>query len=198
MDKEVIKSENKLIKLLDNESALAAVKRDEFLKLVNVNPPLEWIKEHPFARGVKYLPIERIEWLLTRLYQQWKVEVKETKQLMNSLTVTVRVHYRDPIDGWMWQDGVGAVPAKTDKGAKASDMNAILSDAVQTGLPAAKSFAIKDATEHIGNIFGGDLNRKDKLGFVPSYGTPDVLDEIEKKKAEMLEALKDKKHEKDV
>ena len=186
------KVENQLIKLLDDESALAAVKRDEFLKLINVNPPEEWIKLHPFAKGVKYLPIERIEWLMTRLYQQWKVEVKETKQLMNSLTVTVRVHYKDPIDGWTWQDGVGAVPAKTDKGSRASDMNAILSDAVQTGLPAAKSFAIKDATEHIGKIFGGDLNRKDKLGFVPSYATPDVVDEMAKKKAEMKKKIEEK------
>ena len=184
--------ENQLIKLLDEDKAIEAVKRDDFLKLINVNPPEEWIKLHPFAKGVKYLPIERIEWLMTRLYQQWKVEVKETKQLMNSLTVTVRVHYKDPIDGWTWQDGVGAVPAKTDKGSRASDMNAILSDAVQTGLPAAKSFAIKDATEHIGKIFGGDLNRKDKLGFVPSYATPDVVDEMAKKKAEKLAEIKGK------
>lgn len=190
MDKDNPKQENKLIKLLDNDTALAAVKRDEFLSLVNVKPPKDWVKKHPYAKNVDYLPIERIEWLLTRLFQQWKVEVKETKQLMNSLTVTVRLHYKDPIDGWTWQDGVGAVPAKTDKGAAASDMSAILSDAVQTGLPAAESYAIKDAAEKIGRIFGADLNRKDKLGFVPSYATPGVMDEIEKKKAEKLAGLK--------
>ena len=192
MSKELEKTENKLIKLLDDETAMAAVKRDEFLALVNINPPTDWIKLHPFVKGVKYLPIERTEWLLTRLYQQWRVEVKETKQLLNSLSVTVRVHYNDPLDGWTWQDGVGAVPAKTASGAKASDMNAILSDAVQTGLPAAKSFAIKDATEHIGKIFGGDLNRKDQLGFVPSYGTPDVINDMAKKKEDLKAKLENK------
>jgi hypothetical protein len=105
--------------------------------------------------------------------------------MFNSITCTVRLHYKHPINGWTYQDGLGAVPAKTSKGARASDMTEILSDAVQTGLPAAKSYAIKDAAEHIGKIFGRDINRKQALGFTASY-TPDesqlTLDKIQRAK----------------
>jgi hypothetical protein len=34
-------------------------------------------------------------------------------------------------------------------------------------LPIAESYAIKDASEKIGKLFGRDLNRKDTMGFAP-------------------------------
>ena len=36
-------------------------------------------------------------------------------------------------------------------------------------LPAAESYALKDAAEKIGTIFGGDLNRKDEINFQSPY-----------------------------
>lgn len=178
---------NALIKIVDNDVHLERLaKRDDFLRVLNTDPPKEWVKVHPFATGVKYIPIEKVELLLTKVFQEWHVEVRETKQLLNSITVSVRLHYKDPISGdYKWQDGVGAVPAKTEKGARASDMSAILSDAVMTGLPAAKSFAVKDAAENIGKIFGKDLNRRDVLAFTPSYGTDEVKSDLEKRKEEL-------------
>lgn len=184
-------SENKLISIVNDDVQIEKlVQRDQFLAVVNTPPPNKLIKEHPFAKGVKYLPIETVELLLTRLFQEWHVEIKDTKQLLNSLSVTVRLHYKDPIDGeYRWQDGVGAVPAKTNKGAAASDMSAILSDAVMTGLPAAESFAVKDAAEKIGKLFGKDLNRKDSAAFTAAYATTEVLNDIEVKKQKLREDL---------
>jgi hypothetical protein len=37
------------------------------------------------------------------------------------------------------------------------------------GLPSAKSFAVKDACEHLGRLFGKDLNRESSLEFVPKF-----------------------------
>lgn len=186
-------SNNALIKIIDNDIQIAKlVQRDEFLQVLNTEPPTAWVKEHPFNKGVKYLPIEKVELLLTKLFQDWHIEIRESKQLLNSISVTVRLHYTDPIDSKpKWQDGVGAVPAKTEKGARASDMSAILSDAVMTGFPAAKSFAVKDAAESIGKIFGKDLNRRDTLPFTPSYGTEDVISELEAKKEALRKKLED-------
>ena len=77
--------------------------------LLNQDPKKEWIKSHPMNAKLKYLPIERVEWLLTNLFVRWKVEVKDYKLIANSVTVDVRVHYLDPITNtWEWQDGVGA------------------------------------------------------------------------------------------
>lgn len=178
-------SKNKsLVKIVGDQVQLEKlVKRDQFLQVVNTDPPAAWVKDHPFAKGVKYIPIERVELLLTRIFQEWRVEVQREGQLANSLYVTVRLHYLDPIDGqWRWQDGVGAAPIKTDKGETAANMAAIKSDAVMTGLPAAESFAVKDAAEKIGRLFGKDINRKDVAGFTPSYDTQSAKVRITKQK----------------
>jgi len=59
---------------------------------------------------------------------------------------------------------------QNDAEAAASDMTKIKSNAVQIGLPAAESYAIKDAAEKIGPLFGKDLNRRDAIvGFRGSY-----------------------------
>jgi hypothetical protein len=163
-----------LVKIVGDEKAVEFAKRDEFLEFLNQDPPEAWLEGHPMAKGVKYLPIGMVELLLTKIFQQWRVEVLREGQLMNSITCTVRLHYKDPLEGtWTFQDGVAAVPAKTTKGSKASDMSEILSDAIMTGLPAAKSFAIKDAADEIGKIFGRDINRKGNLAFNASYKKSD-------------------------
>lgn len=181
---------NSLVNIVGDEVQLAKLmKRDQFLQVVNTPPPTNWVKPHPIASGVKYLPIEKVELLLTRIFQEWHVEIKREGQLANSIYVTVRLHYRDPITNeYRWQDGTGASPLKTDKGKTAADLSAIKSDAVMTGLPAAESFAIKDAAEKIGALFGKDLNRKDVMSFAPSYDTHAAKVKVGKKKA-ILEKL---------
>jgi hypothetical protein len=174
-------------------------------KLMN-NPPLDkWLKKHPIAKkkvnGVQvpidYIPIERVEWLLTSIFINWYSEVKEVQLIAHSICVTVRLFYQSPITGEMiWQDGVGACPLQTDSGASASDWSKIKSSSVQIAAPAAESYAIKDAAEKIGRIFGKDLNRADQIGY-------DNLDvkfkesnlagiEFKKQVSEQLSKFKDK------
>jgi hypothetical protein len=142
--------------------------RDKFLKVLNQNPPSKWVKVHPIA-NIEYIPIEIIENTMTMLFQDWHVEVLQVQQILNSVAVTVRVHYRDPLSREMrFQDGVGAVPAQSEKGTALS-ISTIRANAIQIGLPAAKSFAIKDAVEHIGKLFGRDIGRKNALDFTPRY-----------------------------
>jgi len=132
--------------------------------LLNAEPPKDWVKEHPVFKKVRYLPIERVEYLLTRIFLKWNVEVKVVQVIANSVVTTIRLYYQDPMsDQMLWQDGIGAAPLQTDKGAGAVDFNAIKSDAVMKAAPAAESYAIKDAAEKIGKLFGKDLNRADKI-----------------------------------
>lgn len=166
------------------------IKNSDFKKIVNSNPPQAFVKDHPLAKGVKYVPIDKIELMLDTIFQQWYVEVLETKQLLNSLAVTVRLFYVHPVSKqWHHQDGVGAAAIQVDKGETASNLAAIKSDAIMKGLPAAKSYAIKDAAEHIGKLFGRDLNRKDTMAFTPSQGTEEAKAEIQSKKDALRERL---------
>lgn len=142
------------------------VKQNKLNLILNAEPKKEWIKSHPFVKNLSYLPIERVEYLLTMIFTKWSVEVKEIKLIANSIVATVRLHVQDPITGNVdYQDGVGAMPIQTSKGAGATDFDKMSSSAVQIGAPAAESFAIKDAAEKFGRIFGKDLNRKDTIAY---------------------------------
>jgi hypothetical protein len=157
-----------------SRDAVLQAKIDQYLSVVNVEPPKAILKDHPMARGVKYIAIADIENLLTKIFQQWRVEILNSGQLLNSLQVTVRLHYLDLVTGqWTFQDGIGAVAIQVDKGENASNLAAIKSNAIMLGLPAAKSFAIKDAAEHIGKLFGRDMNRKETPAFDGAYGITD-------------------------
>lgn len=143
-----------------------AFQNDQFNLLLNKPPVEAFIKAHPFAAGVRYLPIDKIEFLLTKIFQQWRVEVMREGQLFNSVYVAIRLHYLHPLTGeWLFHDGLGAVGVQTDKGAAASDMGSIKHDAIMKALPAAESYAIKDAAEKLGDLFGKNLNRKDTIAF---------------------------------
>lgn len=159
-----------LVKLVD-DGRLAEVKdKDAFRSYLSNDPPAQWIKPHPLAKEVDYLPIDKVETLLDTLFQDWEVEIKSVNQLAQSICAVVRLHYRHPVSGdWMYHDGVGATPLKTDKGFTAADLAHIKSDAVATGAPAAVSYAVKDAAERIGNIFGRNLNRKDAVSLSGIY-----------------------------
>lgn len=158
--------ETKLPKIQDLYSKdIAELQKDNELNvLLNQPPKGNWVKEHPFAHNVRYLPIERIEYLLTAIFINWSVEVKQIQMIANSVVVTVRLHYRHPRrDEMLFQDGIGASPIQTEKGAAATDFTKVLNDAVMKAAPAAESYAIKDAAEKLGKLFGKDLNRKDEI-----------------------------------
>jgi hypothetical protein len=163
--------QNGLVKLptideLYRSDSLPVLHKDAmFQLLVNQEPKKEWIKVHPITKE-PYIPIERIEWLLTNIIVRYKVEILDSKQVANSIVVTVRLHYFDQLHNeWTFNDGIGAAPLQTDKGSGAIDWNKIKSNAVQIGAPAAESYAVKDAAEKIGKLFGKDLNRKEVISY---------------------------------
>jgi hypothetical protein len=134
--------------------------------LLNQPPPQKWLKKHPIAKNVVYLPIERIEYLLYKIFIRWRVEVKSVQLVGNAVCVTIRLHYFNPVSSeWEFQDGVGASPLQTKKDAKATDFSMLQTNAVVLAAPAAKTEAVKDAAGQIGAIFGKDLNRADKISY---------------------------------
>lgn len=158
---------------------------DQLNLLLNQDPNPSWVKKHPFAKievdlgngnkakePLPYIPIQRVELLLTAIFQEWKVEVLNCGQLFNSVYTHIRLHYKSPLDGsWKFHDGLGAVGVQTDKGESASNLAAIKQDAVMKALPASKSYAIKDAADHLGKLFGRDISRSENLEFKPKYFT---------------------------
>lgn len=150
---------------LYNDRGLAKA-QDTFVTLMNQPPKPEWVKVHPFIKGYKYLPIERVEFLLKTIFKQYRIEVTGQGTAFNGVWVTVRVHYKDPISGeWLFHDGIGAQQLQTKAGTSATDLANINNGALSMAFPLAKTLALKDACDHFGKLFGSDLNRKDEIGY---------------------------------
>lgn len=150
---------------------MAANQENELQVYLNQDPPKAWIKTNELANNSLYIPIDKIEYMLTRFFVNWYVQVMDWKVIANSVSVHVRLHYQNPFTReFMYQDGLGAAPMQTNKGAGATDFNQIKNSAVQMALPAAETYAIKDAAEKIGRIFGKDLNRRDLMNYSAMSG----------------------------
>lgn len=146
-----------------------AVRMDLFKMRLNSDPPAKWVLKNKFANNSDYLPIDKVEQLLDSIFQDWKIEVLREGTMFQSVTCTVRVHYLHPIkQEWRYHDGVGAHNVQIDSGEDFS-INSIKDAAIKMALPIAKSEAIKDACDHLGKVFGRDLNRKHSIDFSPAY-----------------------------
>jgi recombination DNA repair RAD52 pathway protein len=155
-------------------------KQSALTVLLNQPPPDKWVKEHPMTK-IKYLPIERVEYLLTRIFGSWSVQINDVKILANSVVVSVRLFVTHPLTlETIFNDGVGAMPIQTDKGQGAMDWNFAKANGVQLAAPAAETFAIKDAAEKFGKLFGKDLTRKDVILYDDLYkpSTQTQFDEL--------------------
>lgn len=177
MSKELVKQ---TIKDLTSDKELQHIaKLDVFNALINEQPPAKWLKTNPYANNSKYLPIDKVELLLTKLFKEWWVEIKDQNVMFNSVYVTVTLHYYNPAFGkWQKQDGIGAKQIQTKKGSSPAEMQNINNNAVEMALPIAKVNAMKDAAHNVGAIFGGNLNRKEVLDI--------KVDEVLQDKAEKV------------
>lgn len=166
-------TERKLPTLAELHADLpAAIKNDKLNCLLHQPPSASWLKKFPPEMKIKgeYLPIDKVQILLTTIFQEWYPEVISYSALFNAVAVHVRLHYKNPLTlEWQFKDGVGAAPIQVDAGKSASDLSAIKSKAIQIALPIAKTAAIKDAAEELGPLFGRDLNRKDTIMFTGKY-----------------------------
>jgi len=162
-------------------------KENDLQVLLNQPPPKDWVKVNERANNSNYIPIDKIEYLLTRIFVKWYVEILNYNILANSAAVHVRLYYQNPITGeMMHQDGIGASPIQTDKDAGPTDFTRIKAAGVQMALPAAETYAIKDAAEKIGRIFGKDLNRKDLMNYTELVGRFEKIDPLISEQLELI------------
>jgi len=148
-----------------------AFKSEQLTALLNQQPHEKWVKVHPYIKDYRYLPIDKVEYLLRRIFKEYKIEVLREGTAFNGVYVAVRIHYKSPANGeWMYYDGIGAAQLQTKQGASAADLANINNGALSMAFPIAKTVAIKDACDHFGTIFGANLNRKDSVAYVMDSG----------------------------
>lgn len=128
---------------------------DEFgtgtlFSLLNQPVNISLTKDHPEFPGFKYLPIEKVNFLVRKIFKtNQRTEVLREGIFSGSVFVTVRCHYFDiDISDWNYVDGIAGCE--------------IVGRGVKAALPIAKSDAIKDAWG-IFPLFGSELNKDKSL-----------------------------------
>lgn len=150
----------------DNPDAFA---NDQLKTLLNMPVNQAWLKKHPMS-GHPYLPVDKVDYLLDRIYGRWELEIKSILQIEQSVCAIVTLKVWNPNRGdWDCFDGAGAMPLQVDSQCPPADMTKIKSNAVQLAVPAAVSYAKKDAADNLGTIFGRNVTRKDSLVFDPTF-----------------------------
>lgn len=161
------------------ENTDLAIKHDDFNVLMNQEPPSSWVKVNKYAGNSYYLPIEKVEWLLRRIFKQFRIEITGQGVAFNGVWVTVRVHYVHPVTNeWEYHDGIGAEALQVKSGSSPADLANLNKGALAMAFPLAKSQAVKDACDHFGKAFGADLNRKDVI----AYGQDEKLHNVKREK----------------
>lgn len=172
----------KLADLIQEDNLEVTLKQDALNYLLNQPTPKAWIKQHPFVNvevitdnGKKkvpldYIPIERTKLLLTQIFGGYDDKITDIKQVFNAVVVTIELTVINPITGEkITHSGIGAVGVQLDAGNTASDVTKIKHDAVTKAAPAAASYALKNAAEKLGGIFGGSLQKYDLSPYMPFY-----------------------------
>lgn len=156
------------IQELFSDNLEIASKQEGLNAILAHEPKKEWVKEHPYISGHLYLPIDKVEYMLRAIFKVYRIEITGQGTAFNGVWVTVRVHYLSPATGQMeFHDGIGAMQLQTKKGSSPADLANINSGAISMAFPIAKSLAIKDACDMLGNVFGANLNRRDVAQFKP-------------------------------
>jgi hypothetical protein len=170
------KQKSELPKLIDLVKDVDSYKKqDELNFLLNQPVPKDWISNHPYIKkeilneqGQKikvpyeYLAIDKVEYLLRRIFKRHRIEITGQGVSFNGVFVTVRVHVLNPLNNeWDFHDGIGAIQLQVKAGSSPANLNDINNGALSMAYPLAKTLAVKDACDHFGNLFGANLNRRD-------------------------------------
>lgn len=147
----------------------------QLIALLNKPVPMHWVKKHETVtvkvNGNKvpllYLPIDKVRYLLNKIFGLgWRDEIISEGVMFNSTYVKLRLHYCIPgTSVWLFKEGVGAVGVQTNKDAAASELSAIKSDGVMKALPASASYALSNAAEKLGDLFGANLNKSETVPY---------------------------------
>jgi hypothetical protein len=156
------------IQELFDENLQVAGRMEGLNAILQTPPPAKWVKKHPYLDNWFYLPIDKVEHLLARIFKKYRIEILREGTSFNGVYVVVRVFYLNPATGEMdWHDGIGAAQLQTKKGTSPADLANVNNGAIAMAFPIAKTLAIKDACDHFGPLFGANLNRKDVVALQP-------------------------------
>jgi len=124
----------------------------DFNKMLDHEPPKEWVKINKNFDNSKYLPIRIVEALLKSVFGVYQIEESNPVRIVSDniiYSVSLKV-YHPVIKEWLTYSGIGSSPLRSnDKG---------ISIALHGNAPMARAFAVTNAAKSLGKLFGSHLN----------------------------------------
>jgi hypothetical protein len=59
------------IQELHGSNSITSYKNDQLNLLLNQEPKKEWVKDHPYVKGHKYIPIDKVEFMLRKIFKKF-------------------------------------------------------------------------------------------------------------------------------
>ena len=178
-----------IIKLSDYNDIVANF--EKVSSMLNKQPSKKHIKQNAMADNTQYIPISIIEKTLDESFAGlWSTRNCKIYQMLNSVVCELELEV--VMNGVkITRIGVGAVPIQLKKGEVEIAPHTINIMGLQKNVPAAKSFALSNAAQSLGEIFGRNLNRKETdIEYI--YGT-EQTEKYEPLAEECIELLKSSK-----
>lgn len=145
---------------LRSENRAELVNLESFASALNRSPKV--IKVNKFANGTKYVPISHVQTLLDQMFfGLWQTKCFTYKVVGNELVGSIELWVYHPIiKEWLVRTGVAATQIRQNKGAKLTDIDAKIKNALEMDAPHLYADCVKSAAKTLGPAFGRDLNRE--------------------------------------
>ena len=102
--------------------------------------------------------------MLDAIFPGWSWERTNTQIMANSIVYEGILTVKNPHNSKEYKRaGAAAIPTQLSKGSQPMQIENIVTTAIQKNLPTAKSVALKNAAQSLGDLFGRSLNRDDEL-----------------------------------
>ena len=141
------------------------VNLEGFTKALNRKPAV--VKTNKFANNSQYVPISHVQTLLDQMFfGLWQTKNFDYKVIANELCGSIELHvYHPVIKEWIVRTGVAATQIRQNKGAKLTDIDQKIKNALEMDCAHLYADCVKSAAKTLGPAFGRDLNRD----FVDNY-----------------------------
>ncbi|MGB0881874.1 MAG: hypothetical protein ACPGSO_02895 [Vicingaceae bacterium] len=149
---------------------------EEYKKTISVKPQERWFDSRNLGGGksATYIPIAVKEALADRIFREWNVIDERHDVILNEIVYRVKIQALPdyPNAEHIFFTGTAAKPIQQHKDSSPESFPiGKKGNALEYCLPAARSEAIANALETLGNLFGRNVGRKvdNDFGFDLSY-----------------------------
>lgn len=145
---------------LRNNGRAELVNLESFTSALNRAPKVT--KTNKFANNTQYVPISHVQTLLDQMFfGLWQTKCFTYKVVGNELVGSIELWVYHPIiKEWLVRTGVAATQIRQNKGAKLTDIDQKIKNALEMDAPHLYADCVKSAAKTLGPAFGRDLNRE--------------------------------------